>query len=41
MEGVLGLEQLKAWFSDSEESPFDPRTSAERGRDCLDGNRRA
>ena len=38
MPTALNLEQLKAWFSDAEDSSFKSRALSERDRNYLDGN---
>ena len=38
MPTALNLEQLKAWFSDAEDSSYDSRALSERDRNYLDGN---
>ncbi len=38
MQTAVDLEQLKAWFSDAEDSSFKSRALSERDRDYLDGN---
>ena len=38
MPTALNHEQLKAWFSDAEDSSYDSRALSERDRDYVDGN---